>query len=197
MLDSDEVSVPGLGIFRAEVVPASFSDKGFTVNPPYRKLTFEDKEPDHDIPQTVQGEGLAECVEALKKQLKETRSVELKGLGKLRLTKSDQIFFVQDEDSNIYPDGFGLEAVSLKNKDARSESGMTANKGKRADKKDRRPEGIAPARKLPKWALAALITLGILILAAVTLRLLGTYAPDFIDRLLYSEEELAILKGTL
>ena len=199
MLDSDEVVVPGLGTFRAEVVPASFSDKGFTVNPPYRKLTYVTEIPDQvgddtsetvgDEVKVVQAEGLAEFVEILKKELKETRCVEFPGLGKLRLTKGDQYFFVVDEDASIYPDGFGLEPVSLKNKegDARSASGIS--------------QSVKPAKKdpikLPKWAIIALIVAGVLVVAVIALRLLGTYAPDFIDKLLYSEEELARLHSIL
>ena len=194
MLDSDEVVVPGLGTFRAEVVPASFSDKGFTVNPPYRRLTFVAEIPDQVRNEengiaVVQAEGLAEFVEQLKKELKETRSVEFPGLGKLRLTKGNQYFFVVDEDASIYPDGFGLEPVSLKNKegDARSASGIS--------------QSVKPVKKdpikLPKWAIIALIVAGVLVVAVIALRLLGTYAPDFIDKLLYSEEELARLHGAL
>ena len=206
MLDSDEVVVPGLGTFRAEVVPASFSDRGFTVNPPYRKLSFVEQIPDHlgddagviaggDRQSVVEAEGLAEFVDELKKELKETRCVEFPGLGKLRLTKGDQYFFVADEDANIYPDGFGLEPVSLKNKegDARSESGTTRGKKSGAAHDGSSRQGL----KLPKWAIIALIVVGVLVLAVVALRLLGTYAPDFIDGLLYSPEELAKLKGAL
>ena len=214
VLDSDVVVVPGLGTFLAEVVPASFSDKGYTVNPPYRKLTFVAEIPDQvwddgkkvgdDVKKVgkesktkvVEAEGLEEFVEHLKKELKETRCVEFPGLGKLRLTKGDQYFFVVDEDANIFPEGFGLEPVSLKNKegDARSESGMTGKKsgkeaGKAGEKRARKP--------LPKWVIVALIAVGVIVLAVVGLRLLGTYAPDFIDKLLYSEEELARLHNAL
>ena len=40
ILDDDKVVLPGLGCFVAEIVPAYFSDKGYTINPPYRKLYF-------------------------------------------------------------------------------------------------------------------------------------------------------------
>jgi outer membrane biosynthesis protein TonB len=36
------------------------------------------------------------------------------GLGRLRATKENNLFFVADEDLDIYPDGFALEPVSLK-----------------------------------------------------------------------------------
>ena len=201
ILDSDEVLIPGLGTFRAEVVPASFSDKGFTVNPPYRKLSFVAEgdpfvadTPRDDKKAIVEAEGLEACVESLKKQLKDTRSVELKGLGKLRLTKGDQFFFVQDEDANIYPEGFGLEAVSLKNKEGHKPGDSFAQTSSSLGMTNKKREKT-PRKPLPKWALAAIITVGVIVLAVIALRLLGTYAPDFIDKLLYSEEELAIIKG--
>ena len=40
VLSHDEVGLPGLGSFVTEMVPASFSDRGYTINPPYRRLTF-------------------------------------------------------------------------------------------------------------------------------------------------------------
>ena len=44
ILDNDEVSLPGVGTFVAEVMPSSFSDKGYTINPPSRKLSFRQRE---------------------------------------------------------------------------------------------------------------------------------------------------------
>ena len=40
ILDNDEVTLPGLGTFVSELMPSSFSDKGYTINPPYRRLSF-------------------------------------------------------------------------------------------------------------------------------------------------------------
>ena len=188
ILDSDEVLVPGLGTFRAEVVPASFSDKGFTVNPPYRKLTFVSEELEGAA--KVEAEGLEECVAKLKKELNDTRCVELTGLGKLRLTKSDQYFFVPDEDADIYPEGFGLEPVSLKNKEARETQSSKAEK----PKKTREPRLRNPKRTA---IIVAVVILDIILSAIVALKVLGTVAPDFIDKLLYTEEELAILHNNL
>lgn len=194
ILGSDEVLVPGLGTFRAEVVSAAFSDNGFTVNPPYRKLTFVSEELEGAA--KVEAEGLAECVAELKKQLNETRHVELAGLGKLRLTKSDQYFFVPDEDADIYPEGFGLEPVSLKNKDARPESaqaeGESGKPGKTKAPKEKKPRN--PKRTA---IIVAVIIIDIILIAIVALKVLGAVAPDFLDKLLYTEEELAIIHNTL
>ena len=47
--DHDKVGLPGLGTFVAEVVPASFSDKGYTINPPYRRLSFHPDNTEADL----------------------------------------------------------------------------------------------------------------------------------------------------
>ncbi|MBR3499850.1 MAG: hypothetical protein IKO04_00440 [Bacteroidales bacterium] len=197
ILGSDKVLVPGLGTFRAEVVPAVFSDNGFTVNPPYRKLTFVSEELEGAA--KLEAEGLAECVAELKKQLNETRCVELAGLGKLRLTKSDQYFFVPDEDADIYPEGFGLEPVSLKNKDARPESvqaeGESGKPGK--PRKTKAPKEKKPRNPKRTAIIVAVIIIDIILIAIVALKVLGAVAPDFLDKLLYTEEELAIIHNTL
>ena len=48
ILDNDRVVLPGLGSFVAEIVPSTFSDKGYTINPPYRRLFFRAKPDEGD-----------------------------------------------------------------------------------------------------------------------------------------------------
>lgn len=123
--DEDTVCLPGLGTFYAEIVPATFSDRGYTVNPPYRRLSFRQRqEPDtkladlYAVSNGVDGATatkiVSEFLGGLKQVLRERKVVVFSGLGKLRATKENNFFFVPDEDLDIYPDGFGLESVSLK-----------------------------------------------------------------------------------
>lgn len=125
ILDNDRVVLPGLGSFVAEIVPATFSDKGYTINPPYRKLYFRSK-PDEGSElvsfyaksNSVSGE-IAEkiifdFVAELKAILFHKKTVVFPGLGRLRATKENNVFFVADEELDIYPEGFGLEPISLK-----------------------------------------------------------------------------------
>ena len=51
----------------------------------------------------------------MKQVLKERKIILLPGLGRLRATKENNFFFVPEEDLDIYPDGFALKPVSLKN----------------------------------------------------------------------------------
>lgn|GEM_PF-534484 len=167
IIESDEVFVPGLGTFSATLVPASFSDRGYTINPPYRKLDFvpsgNEASNGGEVPAIVRRISsarkiaeaqavaeLTECVEAISARLEAERLAELPGLGKLRLTKEGEIFFVAAEDLNIYPEGFGLEPVSLKNKEAQeSAKEETESAAKTADLT---PDGTEIAESAAKSA---------------------------------------------
>ena len=123
--DHDKVGLPGLGTFVAEVVPASFSDKGYTINPPYRRLSFHPDNTEADllvkfysdsnhVPLEASRVYITEFLSELKQVLVQRKTVIFPGLGRLRATKENNFFFVPDEDLDIYPDGFGLQPVSMK-----------------------------------------------------------------------------------
>lgn len=123
--DHDKVGLPGLGTFVAEVVPASFSDKGYTINPPYRRLSFHPDNTEADllvkfysdsnhVPLEASRVYITEFLSELRQVLIQRKTVIFPGLGRLRATKENNFFFVPDEDLDIYPDGFGLQPVSMK-----------------------------------------------------------------------------------
>ena len=125
ILDNDRVVLPGLGCFVAEMVPSTFSDKGYTINPPYRRLYFRSRPDQGDALTRLYAEGngvemeiadkiITDFVAELKNVLFSKKTVIFPGLGRLRATKENAVFFVADEDLDIYPGGFGLEPVSLK-----------------------------------------------------------------------------------
>lgn len=125
ILDQDRVVLPGLGCFVAEIVPATFSDKGYTINPPYRRLFFRAKPDQGDdlvafyvasnkVEHSLAERIIKDYLSELKAVLHEKKTVVFPGLGRLRATKENHLFFVADEDLDIYPEGFGLEPVSLK-----------------------------------------------------------------------------------
>ncbi|MBP5637759.1 MAG: hypothetical protein J6X25_09670 [Bacteroidales bacterium] len=121
VLEKDSVGVPGVGTFIAELVPSTFSDKGYTINPPYRRLSFTRKTSEDGLLEErmaelgISGKQLTEFLDKLKGILMERKSVELPGLGRLRATRENHFFFVPDEDLDIWPEGFGLVSISLKN----------------------------------------------------------------------------------
>ena len=274
ILDHEEVGLPGLGAFMAEVVPASFSDRGYTINPPYKRVTFLPSRSDDDSLVLLYSESngvdydqakaiLQHFLEDIKRRLIEEKTVVFPGLGRLRSTRQNNFFFICDEDLDIFPDGFGLAPVSLKNHEASAQEVREAVTGlasiiesspspeKETDEKETdeiesagegrlevegpemieeaeiiefadeteptvpaalaepavsettlipaAPAATAPRKKSRGWKIfkALLITLLILIvlaaIALATFLILVQVAPDFIDSILYTEEELQII----
>lgn len=126
ILDKDEVSLPGVGTFVAEMVPSVFSDKGYTINPPYKRLSFRQKGIGDDsllidfyakcnnLDIETASRIIREFLHEMRHVLETRKSIVFPGLGKLRATRENYFFFVADEDLDIYPEGFGLEPISLK-----------------------------------------------------------------------------------
>jgi nucleoid DNA-binding protein len=212
ILDNEEVSLPGLGTFVSELVPSTFSDKGYTINPPYRRLAFRQRNVadlmlaefysrSNGTDLDMAGKIVAEFTDELKNTLQSKKVVALPGLGRLRATRENAFFFIPDADLDIYPEGFGLEPVSLKTHEETAEEVSAAVVGLKAILQ----EPVAPAvpadpppEKAPKKRRkAALITFAILVGLVVLFfglfLLLAQIAPDFIDSILYSPEELRIL----
>ena len=266
LLDHEEVGLPGLGAFMAEMVPASFSDKGYTINPPYRRVTFIPSRSEDDSLVTLYSQSngidydqakaiIQHFLEETKKDLLEKKMVVFPGLGRLRSTRQNNFFFITDEDLDIFPDGFGLPPVSLKNHVETKEevqekveelvtlveapaeelpqeelieepepaepvpapveeapllelaeqaaedaaSGAFSRNGSLGDAEEAAPLAAEskPRKPAPRWLKTTLIVLLILLALAVvalaTFVILAQAAPDFIDSILYTPEELRII----
>jgi nucleoid DNA-binding protein len=143
ILDNDRVVLPGLGSFVAEVVPSTFSDKGYTINPPYRRLYFRaapsqgrelidfyahTNKVAPDVAERIIGDFILE----MRHILHTKKTVVFPGLGRLRATKENNLFFVADEGLDIYPAGFGLEPISLKTHQETTEEVTAAVAGLRS-----------------------------------------------------------------
>ena len=272
ILDQDRVVLPGLGSFVAEIVPATFSDKGYTINPPYRRLFFRAKPDEGDdltsfyasfnkVAPELAERIIRDFLAELKAVLYEKKTVVFPGLGRLRATKENHLFFVADEDLDIYPEGFGLEPVSLKTHKETPEQVAAAVVGLKSmlvaePEPERQPEHVpAPepvqeaepeieaepeplpveepelsvepvieiiseptiepepeqkpvpepeSEQLPvskterkAWRIILRIVLWLVVVAVVLLAalvILGQMCPEVIDRILYSPEELEIVK---
>lgn len=239
VLENDRVSLPGLGVFVCEYVPASFSDKGFVINPPYKRIYFRSKKEDdgllvsfyagkNGVDMDVAEKFVEDAVSDIRQELESKRSVEFPELGKLRSTKENTLFFVADQDLDIYPDGFGLVSVSLKSSESEDipESVPVTPSAPAASATSVTPEvpaapavpevseepvvpeaPAAPAasetpaipeggkKKAPVWKWGLAIS-GIVVLALALFAIVARIFPDsgFINGLLYSEEEIEILK---
>lgn len=166
ILDADEVSLPGIGSFVAEMVPSTFSDKGYTINPPYRRLYFRGRQEagDNSLARLYAASNEVELSDAeriigdflaeLKEVLQQKKTIVFPELGRLRATRENNFFFVPDEDLDIYPAGFGLEPVSLKNHEETPEEVSEALDGFKAIIDSSIPVEPEPAPAEPEPAAA-------------------------------------------
>lgn len=237
IMEHDRLLVPGLGSFTAGLQAATISDNGFTINPPYRKLEFiygEDlgigENEQYDYLYSIKEkmdlekvrEELAEIISEIKREVEANSLVELPGLGKLRSLGDGHLFFVMDKDAQIYPEGFALSSVSLKNRVSgipevvaapkpveqpvaateghnEAEASETAEPSEPAEeamsKEQRVADGLARKKKrMPVVVKVILWLLGIALLLLAGFMALAYFCPDFIDTLLYSPDEIELLK---
>lgn len=163
ILENDSLSLPGLGCFVAEMVPATFTDRGYTINPPYRKLSFRCSGPSdtllvdlyaasNNVDKQIAEKVLVEFLTELKAILFAKKTVVFPGLGRLRATRENNIFFVADEGLDIFPEGFSLEPLSLK---ARKESPEDINRTVGALESILNGPEPEPAESLPAESLPA------------------------------------------
>ena len=237
IMEHDRLLVPGLGSFTAGLQAATISDNGFTINPPYRKLEFiygEDlgigENEQYDYLYSIKEkmdlekvrEELAEMISEIKREVEANSLVELPGLGKLRSLGDGHLFFVMDKDAQIYPEGFALSSVSLKNRVSgipevvaapkpveqpvaateghneaeTSETAETTVTAEEAVSKEQKvADGLARKKKrMPVVVKVILWLLGIALLLLAGFMALAYFCPDFIDTLLYSPDEIELLK---
>ena len=237
IMEHDRLLVPGLGSFTAGLQAATISDNGFTINPPYRKLEFiygEDlgigENEQYDYLYSIKEkmdlekvrEELAEIISEIKREVEASSLVELPGLGKLRSLGDGHLFFVMDKDAQIYPEGFALSSVSLKNRVSgipevvaapkpveqpvaateghneaeTSEIAETTVTAEEAVSKEQKvADGLARKKKrMPVVVKVILWLLGIALLLLAGFMALAYFCPDFIDTLLYSPDEIELLK---
>ena len=259
IVENDRVEVPYLGVFSAEMMPASYSDRQTTIHPPYRKMSFHKAEVtladgrllldrvrrELGVSLDQAGVELGWCLSRLCSELEGRKSCKLPGLGMMRANARNEFFFGPDDDLDIWPDGLGFEAISIKvsekmpgqaghDIEAQAPSdfsdsapaaqtpsgadevaeGLSASEpfiGERDEKPEQRsempvPELIyepeiehlsepQPRRRLkPIWIV--LIALGALLVLFVAASYLFTDAMSpILDPLLYSREELELLRG--
>ena len=241
----DQVGLPGVGTFVAEMVPASFSDKGFTINPPYRRLSFSPKcledqllidlyASSNPIPRETAAAYITQFLAEMKSVLEVRKTIVLPGLGRLRATRENAIFFVPEEGLDIFPGGIGLRPVSLKSHTMQYDDPVVINvpipipkpepkpepepepekekeipeqtltapeqtrsiEGQPRQDEDRiRPDAGQPVQREKhfRWWIPVVATVGVVVVALAVFMILARVAPDFIDSILYTPEELRII----
>lgn len=120
----DVVNVPSLGTFYAEDMPATFSDRGTSINPPYRKISFRESYVDdgnlllnalHQRSSDNNVENhLLQLLDDFKSTLLLSRFELFGDFGTMKANTRGQIFFVLNPDINLCNEATGLVAVPIK-----------------------------------------------------------------------------------
>ena len=222
--EHDRVDVPYLGTFTAEMMPASYSDRQATIHPPYRKMTFHKGDVPLDEGRLLLGKVMEEagvtleqagvelgwCLSRLSSELEGSKICKLPGLGVMRANARNEFYFVPDDDLDIWPDGLGLEPVSIRISERTpvqepaaaaeitsvqepffsSGTEVTEQPAKEQPAKEQSPR----KRLHPLWLV--LIIIGVLLLLFVAASYLFTeQMSPILDRLLYTREELELLRS--
>lgn len=229
LLENDTVTVPGLGSFITRLMPASFSDRGRTINPPYRKLSFRASEQGDGqlftnrlaalLPEgSDAAEWLQSFVRGFREELEKTKRVDLESLGAMRATAQNDYFFVASDDLDIYPEGLGLEAVTIKSSQPMEEDPVPEPEPDAEPDAEPAPAPVPgtqpssqplqvaadpaerPRRKLQWWAIVLIVLAAVilfLVLSVIFKDILpwGGAVDNFLNHLLYTEEELRIINS--
>lgn len=222
----DSVLVSGLGVFHAKLEPAEITDRGFAINPPYRSLSFvggkDSSTSAFDLGELYSSkyrkqsdsvaDELQEVVREIHNSLASESECVLQGIGTLRLIGGEWPVLIPDMSLDIYPEGFGLESVSLKNRQGLTKVPSAVSvleraavvkaenvhekqdEGKVEEKEQVKTEEEKPVvrKKHPwRWVWISLLVLCVLLVAAFFL--MARFAPDILDTLLYTPEQLEII----
>lgn len=217
LIENQKAEVPSLGTFLFRISAARISEDEKTILPPSGSISFKSDT-------KVTGESLIRycssrtgisvksttyemhnCIENLKRELAKEKRVHLPELGLLTPDNAGVIIFTPEDEDSICRDIFGFTAVPVKpikeNKQVQQES-HTDNTLEIAEKKatqEKDKETPTPKEKkkkgLSKAMMAAIISITAIIIVLVTIYLLGRFG--LLDSIIYTEEELELIKSTV
>lgn len=212
VMEHDRVSLPGMGSFIAEHAPSVFSDKATVLHPPFRRILFRSKEVWNDgilaaryaEVMNIGEEAALEEIEIFtgkaRFDIEANRSLELPGLGSIRLNERNGYSFVIDKDSFISKSGYGLEPVNIK---ILAKQGSIEQIRARAvktftDEEKIRKIGTNSVKTagfgFPPYIKTLLIVLGVIALILVLAVVFSEQLRPVWEILLYNREERELLK---
>lgn len=211
---SERVSLPGLGSFVSEEVPATITSFGTQLNPPSAKTKFSTSETWNDellerlyasregISLTLAKEEISEQVEQLKKKLTAEKSVTIPGVGTLEYISEYDIRFTVAQGYNFWPESIGLESINIKplavkgeienisGKPSYYQSAPTKYKETKAKPVSHEKSG-GNGLKVFLWILFTLFFLIALVVASYYFR---DELRPLLEQILYNREERELLK---
>ena len=159
------------------------------------------------------------CLSRLSSELEGRKSCVLQGLGTMRANARNEFFFVPDDDIDIWPDGMGFEPISIKVSekmpdqvghdevvveqpsepvvDVEEIPGQAGNDAVSVGHDVEEAGRPRERRRLGAWAVVLIVVGALLVLFVAASYLFTEQMSPILDRLLYTKEELELLKSTM
>ena len=211
IVENDRVDVPYLGTFVAEMMPATYSDRQATIHPPYRRMTFHKADVtladggllldkvrrEIGVSLDQAGVELGWCLSRLCSELEGRKSCKLPGLGVMRANARNEFFFVPDDDLDIWSDGIGFEPISIKVAEKMpGQAGHDEQNQAGHDEVDQvGHDAERERRRMRPWVIALISVAAVVVLFVAACYLFTEEMSPILDPLLYSKEELELLRG--
>ena len=168
------------------------------------------------------GVELGWCLSRLSSELEGSKICRLPGLGVMRANARNEFFFVPADDLDIWPDGIGFEPISIKlpkeeipvqagNDEDEKPEQQSVPQDEKPEQRSEIPDQVgndeviqagkedaAEARhrkKLQPWVIVLIVLAALLALFIAASYLFTDFMSPVLDRLLYSKEELELLRG--
>lgn len=211
------VCIPYVGTFSIVNEPARIASNGYVILPPSIKVDFQEAFPagtDVTLAQMLASEKKLQLATAIsrldtfckefRKVLAESKCVVLPGLGKVRATKENDLFFVPDNELELGGEYFCLEPIHMKVSEQEGAqvkveipeaSPEAAAQSQEAAAQSQ--EGQGQETKSRKGLIAAIVITTLAAAAVAAFVVVSRMMPGSTDFLLYSSEELELLRYIL
>lgn len=215
------VCIPYVGTFSIVNEPARIASNGYVILPPSIKVDFQEAFPagtDVTLAQMLASEKKLQLATAIsrldtfckefRKVLAESKCVVLPGLGKVRATKENDLFFVPDNELELGGEYFCLEPIHMKVSEQEGAqvkveipeaSPESAAQGQEAAAQGQEGQGqeARSGKKSRKGLIAAIVITTLAAAAVAAFVVVSRMMPGSTDFLLYSSEELELLRYIL
>jgi nucleoid DNA-binding protein len=168
------------------------------------------------------GVELGWCLSRLSSELEGSKICRLPGLGVMRANARNEFFFVPADDLDIWPDGIGFEPISIKlpkeeipvqagNDEEEKPVQQSVPQDEKPEQQREIPDQVGNdevilarkevatevhhRKKLQPWVIVLIVLAALLALFIAASYLFTDFMSPVLDRLLYSKEELELLRG--
>ena len=222
ILRHGQLILPFMGCIKMEDVPASISEGGLVVTPPSKRLYFDNYNLSsndillneyaavREISRMAAKKALYADIDEIRQEAESEGSFELEGFGMFVFDKDKGYTIETSPDFMISRETFGLSTIDLREEE-KKEAERKAEQEKAEQEKaeqerveaeqerieaERRAEEEHPSRS-SKWLWALLTFVGILIICCLLIYIFKEDLRPYLERILYTKEELDILNYKL